>query len=274
MVQDFCPKCGAKTSPTDTNCLDCGADLQVERAKLRRSLHEQSVAGRTGKSDEPKIAVRSAAAAGRAAPGESSKETRLKVFDKQAAEHLQEHAQVCLFLAVVSGVVGFVLLGTGLPRVGAIGWGSVFGQALEGLYQFETLLGPPVVAVDMSGLGLAAVLIGVGLLLRFLAARQAVRDVEAGEKPEIVAMSLTLQIGLYGLVIFMPPAALIVGFMIRTSKDTDVASFGTQMIWLSIAVLAIVFGDILIRKLVAAISSGNPPPAGLAPGTSAGGGGG
>ena len=270
MVQDFCPKCGAKTSPTDTHCLDCGAELQAERAKMRRSLHEQSVTGRTGTSDEPKIAVRSAASAGRAAPGESSKETRLKVFDKQAAEHLKEHALICLALGIGSGVLGLVLLGMGLPRLNAIGFGSVFGQALQGLYSFDTLFGPPVVAVDLAGIGLAGVLVGAGMLLRSLTARQAVRDVEAGDKPEIVALSLLLQLGLYALVIFLPPAALIVGFILRTSQDTDVAGFGTQMIWLSLAVMVVLFGDILIRRLIVTVGSDNPPPAGLAPGTGSG----
>jgi hypothetical protein len=269
MVQDFCPKCGAKTSPTDTQCLDCGADLQVERAKLRRNLHEQSVSGRTGKNDEPKIAVRSAASAGRAAPGESSKETRLKVFDKQAAEHLKEHALVCLALGIGSGVLGLILLGVGLPRLSALGFAAVWGQALEGLYSFDTLFGPPVVAVDLTGIGLAGVLIGAGMLLRYVTARQAVRDVEAGEKPEIVALSLVLQLGLYALVIFLAPAALIIGFFLRTSQDTDMAGFGTQMIWLSLAVIALIVGDILIRRLVVTVGS-DTPPAVLAPGTGGG----
>jgi hypothetical protein len=259
MVQDFCPKCGAKTSPTDTHCLDCGADLQAERRKLRQQLQEGSLSARSGQSDEPKVAMRNAASAGRAAPGESSKETRLRVFDKQAAEGLRVHALVCLCAGLASALAGILLLATGLPRMTALGFGEVFGRALSNLHAFATLSDASVVAIVLTGTGLGGLLTGVGLLLRAAAAHKAVKDVQAGEKPEIVGMSPALQIGLYCLAVFCPPVGLILGLVLRTTKDTDVAAFGGQMIWLSLAVMVVLVGEILITKLVASLASNNPP---------------
>jgi hypothetical protein len=250
MAGKTCPKCGAPVSPTDVQCLDCGADLAEAKRKAREELQEQSVSGRTGStSDEPKVAIRSAASAGRALPGESSKETRLRVFDKQAAEVLKAEASAALVLALLAALAGLALLGMGLSRLSAQGLGTVFGLRPGDLQDFSGLVDTRLVTIVLVGGGLAAVLVGVGMFLRRAQAIQAVRDVEAGEKPEIVGLNAALEIGLLALAVFCPWAGIIIGIIMKLSKDTDVAGFGGTLIWISLGVVVLLGGNMLYGKL-------------------------
>ena len=260
MAGNTCPKCGASVSPTDLQCLDCGADLAEVRRKAREQLQEQSVSARTGSSEEPKVAVRSAAAAGRALPGETSKETRLKVFDQQEAEARKREVGAALVLAVVALGAGVVLLLVGLSRMSSVGWGEVFGVRLPDLRSFGGLVGPRVVALVLTALGLAGLLIGIGMFVRRSLAIAAIRNVEAGEKPEIVGLNAPLQIGLLLLAVFCPPAGLVLGIILRLSKDSDVAGFGGMLIWVSLGVIVLLAVNMLYGLLgeVAARQAPNP----------------
>jgi hypothetical protein len=242
-------------------CLDCGADLGEARRKAREKLIDSSVAGRTGSSEEPKVAIRSAASAGRALPGESSKETRLRVFDKQAAEVLKGEASAALLLAIIAAVVGVGLLGSGLSRMSSVGWGTVFSLRPGDLQEFSGLADARLVALVLTGGGLAGVLIGVGMFLRRGQAVQAVRDVEAGEKPEIVGLNAALEVGLIALAVFCPVAGLVIGIIMKLSKDSDVASFGGLLIWISLAVVVLLGGNMLYGKL-AEVAASHVAPAG------------
>jgi|LSQX01.2.fsa_nt_gb hypothetical protein len=266
MVMDFCPKCGARTSPTDITCLECGADLQAERKKLAGQLQEQSVTGRTGQnaSDEPKVVLRSAAAGGRAAPGETSKETRLRVFDKQLAEDLKKETATMIVLALISLSVGLVLLIMGLGRASALGWGKVLSVRFSDLGSLAILADPRILALVITGVGAGGFLTGVGLGVRVAGAWRAVLDVQAGEKPTIVGLNVLLQIGLLVLTVFCPPIGIMLGIILRASKETETSSFGGLMIWIGLGVVALVLGSMLVHKLVELTSSGGTAPA-LAP---------
>ena len=261
MVMDFCPKCGARTSPTDPACLECGVDLQEERRKLRSQLQEQSQTGRSGSSDEPKVVLRSAASAGRALPGESSKETRLKVFDKQAAEELKQGAVASIVIALVTLALGIVLIISGLGRGSGVGWGKVFTLRPSDLNDFAFFADSRVLALAVSGLGLGSFLIGVGLGIRVAASWQAILDVQAGEKPEIVGLNPCLQVGFLLLAVCCPPAGIIVAIILRLSKDTDTVAFAGTLLYLSLIVAAVLLGGICIAKIVGAIGHGPPPAA-------------
>lgn len=260
MAGDTCPKCGANVSPTDVLCLDCGADLAQARRKAREALQDQSVAGRTGSNEEPKVAIRTAASAGRALPGESSKETRLKVFDKQEAEVLKGEVVAALVLAIIASLAGLGLLALGLSRMRAVGFGEVFGLRPKDLQTFGGLVDARLVALVLVLAGLAALLIGVGMFIRRALAAAAVRNVEAGEKPEIVGLNGPLQIGLLLLAIACPPAGLVIGIIMRLSKDSDVAGFGGTLIKISILVLVVVAANMLFGVLAELANRNAPVP--------------
>jgi hypothetical protein len=243
-------------------CLDCGADLVEARRKEREQLQEQSVAGRTGSSEETKVAIRSAAAAGRALPGESSKETRLKIFDKQEAEARKQEVGAALVLAVIALGAGLALLGVGLSRMSSIGWGEVFSLRLPDLRSLGGLVDSRLVAIVLVGLGLGGVLVGVGMLIRRGLALAAVRSVEAGEKPEIVGLNAPLQIGLLLVAVFCPVAGLVLGIILRLSKDSDVAGFGGMMIWISLGVIALLAINMLYGLLAEVATRRAPNPGG------------
>ena len=240
--------------------MDCGADLSEARQKAKAALQDQSVAGRTGSSDEPKVAIRSAASAGRALPGESSKDTRLKVFDKQEAQVLKQDATTALVLAIIAALGGIGLLGAGLSKMKTLGFGEVFGLRPKDLQSFGGLVDARLLAIALTGLGLAALLIAVGMFIRRQLSVAAVRNVEAGEKPEIVGLNGALQIGLLLLAVFCPPAGIIIGIIMKLSKDSDVSGFGGTVIWISLGVIVVLAANMLIGLLseVAARHAPNP----------------
>ncbi len=258
MASNTCPKCGSPVSPTDMQCMDCGADLAETRRKTREQLRQESVAGRTGSSDEPKVVARTAASAGRALPGESSKDTRLRVFDKQEAEVLKSEAGAALVLAIIAAVVGLALLALGLMRMKTGGWGEVFSVRPKDLQSFGGLVDARLIAIVLVGLGLGGVLIAVGMFIRWGRAGAAVRSVAAGEKPEIVGLNGALQVGLLLLAVFCPPAGLIIGIILKLSKDSDIAGFGGTMIWISIGVIVLVAANILYGSLAEGASRQAP----------------
>ena len=249
MAVDACPKCGARVAPSDTQCLDCGADLLAARRKLREQLQEQSLAGRTGIADGPRVAVGSLAGAGRAQPGESSKETRLRAFDQHSAEMLRQEAQASLVLALPALAVGIGLLVFGLLKMKGLGFGEVFGLRPGDLKTLGGLMDPRVVALALTTFGLGGVLVGAGLLVRVLGARQAIRDVAAGEKPELVGLNVFMQIGLMLLVVACPPLGLLLGILLRFSSDSDIAGYASLMIWISSAVILLIAANMLIAVI-------------------------
>ncbi len=255
MAENVCPKCGAIAQPTDTQCLDCGADLLEARLKQREQWQQQSVAGRTGASEELKIAGAGAAAAGRAVAGETSEETRLRVFDQQEAKKLQQEAAASLLLAIIALLAGLVLLGLGLMRMKTLGIGEVFGLRPVDLRTFGGLANPHLVALVLTGVGLGGLLAGIGLFLRWAACRRAVGDVERGEKPEIVGLNGLLAVGLLCLAVFCPPAGLILGIILRFSSDSDIAGFGGLLIWISLALILLVIGNMLYGRLAKVAAS-------------------
>ena len=246
MAADACPQCGARVAPTDTQCLDCGADLLATRRKLREELQEQSLAGRTGAADGPRVAVGSLAGAGRALPGESSKETRLRTFDRHSAEMLRREAQASLVLALPALAVGLGLLVFGLLKMKGLGFGEVFSLRPAVLRTFAGLGDPRLVALLLATFGLGAVLVGAGLLVRVFAARQAIRDVAAGEKPALVGFNVPMQIGLLLLAVSCPPLGLLLGILLRFSSDSDIAGCASLMIWISSAVILLIAANMLI----------------------------
>ncbi len=237
-----CPKCGAKASPTDTVCMDCGADLTQVTAVDKEKLRAQSVAARAGWTEVPPSGA-GGAAAGRAVPGETSEETRLRVFDKQAAKGLAQEAITSYIIGAVALLAGILVLALGFGRYKLAG--SLAGLDMSVLRSFGGFADNRVLALILGGTGLAGIAIGIGVLWRGIGAMRAVKEVRAGEKPTIVALNPFLQIGLLLLAIFCPPLGLIVGILLKFSDDSDIRGFAQLIIYAALLVIAILVGNML-----------------------------
>ncbi len=237
-----CPKCGAKVSPSDTKCLDCGADLVEAMAQAKERLRQQAVAVRTGQADTSGPAA-GGAAAGTAVPGETSEETRLRIFDQQAAEGLAQEARTSYVIAVLTFAAGVVLSVMGFARFKMAG--SLAGLTMSVLRNWAMFTDDRVLALIFGGVGIGALAVGIGVFLRALGATRAVRDVKAGTKPTIVTLNPFLQIGLLLIAIFCPPLGIIVAIPLKFSDDSDIRAYAQFVINTSLAVIAVLILNIL-----------------------------
>jgi hypothetical protein len=196
---------------------------------------------------------RNAAAGGRALPGEKSKETRLKVFDQHHAKMIAEEAKVALAIGIPTLLVGLGLLGWGLARMKAVGFGEIVALRPVDLRELGAFADPRLLAVIIVGLGLSSLLVGVGMFLRWNQARAAIRDVQAGEKPEIVGMNSVLLSGLLVLGIFLAPVGLVLGLLLRLSKDSDLAGFGGTLFKVSLIVIVVLLANFGIGLIAGAV---------------------
>lgn len=234
MLLKQCPKCGAKVAPSDTVCLDCGAEL-IEAADVAKArLQEQSVAGRTGLWEAPAV---TGAQAGMAVPGEKSQDTRLKVFDQAAAAGLAQEALTAYITAGLTFIAGVILM---IMAYGRFTAGASFsGLSLVSLRSLDAFGSLSVLAVIMGGTGLGGIAIGIGQFIRALGATQAVRDIKNEEKPTVVTLNPFLQMGLLLVAIFCPPIGLLAGLLLKLSDDSDIRGFAQMLIYASLLVIAV-----------------------------------
>lgn len=257
----LCPQCGSEVAKTDTHCMDCGVDLVAAREKERQALREMSQAARMGSG--PTVAV--GAAAGTVAPGErSSDETRIRAFDKQEAQRLVEERKTSWVIASVCLVAGLVALAIGFGQVKAFGGFGNVGTVLTPASLRELGFGmygnQGVLAVVVLGIGLAALLVGVGQARLAMATTRAINDVKNNVKPEIVHVSTFTIIGLFALALFCPPLGLVVGAIFFFGRNPDMKGIGGAMCMVSLGV-AVLLGISELAK-VAANMKGAAPKAG------------
>jgi hypothetical protein len=250
-----CPKCGAAVAPTDINCMDCGCDLAIERSKAMEALRAVSIsATRTG--PPPTVAVANPAAAG-IALGENSDETRLRVFDKQMAERFKKERSATLLMGIIAVVAGIVLLAMAFGQLkNAGGMDAIKALNVKSLRLTDDFP-PGLTAVLLLGMGLGALLCGIGQTLHFLAQTRAIKQVEAGEKPDVVVMNSCSQVGMLVLAVFCPPFGIIVGILMKFSKDGDAKALGGHMILVSVGVVAI----LILNMIWGLVASHMPTPA-------------
>lgn len=240
----LCPQCGEEVAVTDTHCMDCGADLLAAKEKMRQQLREQSLASRAG-SGATSVPANAAAAGVVSAGDKSSDETRIRVFDRHAAELLAEERKTYWVIGIAALVAGIALLIVGLTRVKA---GGGFGEVVPTLKPgelrsmgFGALANATVLGVMFLGSGLGALLVGAGQVRMALAAGRAIADVKRNQKPEIVTISNLVYLGLYLIAVFLSPVGLIVGIVMFLRGDPDAKSLGSTVFIISVAVMA-VFG--------------------------------
>lgn len=241
----LCPKCGHEVAKTDTHCMDCGADLIAEREKERQVLREMSMAARVGSGQT----VVAGAAAGMMAVGEkSAEETRIRAFDRHEAERMAQERTTAWVTAGIAFVLGITLAAIGYARLkSGGGFGEIPGllkpAALRDLGIFATAI---MQGFLLLGMGLSGILIGFGQVRLATATTRAIRQVEQNVRPDIVQVSRATQIGFLVLCVFCPPLGLIVGLVMRFGRNPDLRGLGGTMVWLSIAVLVILGGNLLM----------------------------
>ena len=248
-AETACPQCGARVSPSDTHCLECGVDLFDARRKLRLELQEQSLNTRSGPNQDPRIARRGQAAAGLALPGESSKKTRLQIYDQRAAEALHRGALFTLALAAVVLLASSGLLVFGLTDIHEQGLAQVLSVRPVVLQSLKGYSDPRVTALMVTGLGCGALLTAGGLLRRSLSALRAINLVRQGEKPPIPGLNLALQAGLLVMLIACPPLGLGVGLLLRFNPDGDLRSLGSRLIGIALVLLIVLAVNIFAGSL-------------------------
>ncbi len=236
-----CPKCAADVGRVDTVCVECGCPLVVDEEEDTRLGPGTSAHGYGAASVNP-------ASAGVASAGETSEETRLRVFDKQLSEELRKSLPAIIVATVISLLVGLVLTSVardmlqqlgGFSALGDIDWGALRAKRLGMLWD------PAVVFVMTGGLSLAGYLCGVGELLRFITARRAISAVKAGQVPDVVALTALTRVGLLVVAAVLPPLGIVLGIVFKLTKSTDLKDLGGQMVYLSLLVAAVVVVAVL-----------------------------
>ena len=240
-----CPQCGATVAPSDSNCMDCGVDLAIARTKKQEELRAISIGGTRTGPPSPVVATANPAAAGIHLGGETSDETRLKYFDKELAKHLKSELGVTVFTALVGIIAGIALAYIGFGALKAAGgMDAVKAVSLKAMRMSDGFP-PGLTGLLLLGNGLSAFLCGVGQSIHFMAQRGAIQQVERGEKPDVVVMCEVTHFGMLGLAIFCPPFGLIVGLLLKFSKDGDMKGLGGQMMLFSAAVLGLLIANMV-----------------------------
>jgi len=251
-----CPNCGAQIQPTDTICMNCGADLvQAELAK-KKTLQEDSLAARRA-AEVSGGGTGGIAAAGRAKPGETSEETRLLFFDQQEARQLIHERLSCYVTAALVALPTLPLLIFGILQVHKLGLAEIRTLTLADLRTWDAFSDPRILAAAATMLGFAALLSLIGLIQRAIKASRAIRDVKAGRKPTIVSLNVVTYWGLLLTAVFCPPLGLIIGIALKFSSDEDIKSVAGTMIIISLVVIAVLIVN-AIPAIVETLRSSAP----------------
>ena len=238
MAATQCPKCGAKVQPTDTLCLDCGADLLAERRRAEQMIFQTARLPAAAAAPP-----RAAAATGRAEFGESSDQTRLRVFDKQFAEALVTERLTAYATAAIACVILILAAFFATEQIraagGLTGLKTVTPAGIRQL-GWSVFTDPAVTGMWLALTAVSAFLCLVGQIVRAILAGRSIRAVEAGGKPAIVGISIATQGGLVLFSAICPPAGIIVGAILKLRRDEETAAFGGVMMWVGfIALLAL-----------------------------------
>lgn len=242
MALTICPKCHSKVAPTDTMCMDCGADLIDAKIDIVEQAKRESRGGPAAPAS-PAAAVANAAAAGIMAPGENAEEKRLRVFDKQEADKLRKQRPAQVVLVIIAAVAGLVFAATSselLKKAAEAGGIKSLSVAAFKKLGADVASDPRILALCCIALAVAGLLCLIGEIRRLMATNEAIRYVEAGETPNLVHISVFTQIGLLLAAFFLPPFGLICGIMFKFSHDPDTKGMGSLMIYASLLAIAII----------------------------------
>jgi len=252
-----CPECGAPVQPTDTHCMDCGVNLLEARAKIER----QAMESRRISPSAARAPIAGAAASGRAAPGETSDETRLRIFDQHEAEKLKGERITAFVSGALAGLAFIVLLVVGLSQIeagGGLGALRTISAARVRSLGFMMLGEDEFLGAWLLALSVSALLCAAGQIIRGTTATQSIRAVEGGEKPVIVGISSGTQAGIMLFALLCPVLGLVVGIIMKLGRDEQTKSLGGIVIWLNLALMALLLLNYL-WGLAARLHETKPP---------------
>jgi len=230
MLLERCPKCNARIAPTDTHCMDCGTDLLAHQDELKTAATKKRALTDQEKRDRAQAAAR-AAARGRQWGVERSDETRLRVFDQQEAERMQHEMLTAWATAGIALVVTIgLLVGTHAELGAAGGWAGLklATPARIRELQSEALGDHAIMGALLLGLTVSALLCAVGQTIRATTAMQSIAAVKRGEKPLVVSLHGATRAGLMLGAAVCPPAGIIIGVLLKLSRDEETRGVGGQ----------------------------------------------
>lgn len=243
MALSICPKCHSKVAPTDTTCMDCGADLIAAKTDIVEQAKREARGGPAAPASAAAATAANAAAAGIAMPGENAEEKRLRTFDKQEADKLRQQRPAQVVLLAIAAVAMLVCAGAALgflKKAAEIGGLKSLEVAAFKELGLEVISDPRILAISCLALALAGLLCVIGEIRRLLDTNVAIRLVDMGETPNLIHLSAFTQIGLLLAAFFLPPFGLICGIMFKFSRDADTRNIGGLMVYASLLAIAIV----------------------------------
>ncbi len=244
----ICPKCGAMVRQTDTHCMECGVDLaEAEREIARREKESRGGGPLVGDAQTVQ-----GAAAGMAAPGETSEKVRIKEFDRHLADKLQRERTAVIVTAVIALIAGAAVLLLGLSALSQAGGLQVLRELSYGDLR-ERGLGAfadrGFQSALMILLGLAGLLCAVGQIHRIVMAGRAIAQVKRAERPDLVGISSLTWYGLLIASFVCPPLGIILGIIFKFGQDDDTRALGGSMIRSALIAIAVVGAHLIWNAL-------------------------
>ncbi len=95
------------------------------------------------------------------------------------------------------------------------------------------------VATVAFGMGIAGILVGIGQTQRVKLVRDAIEDVRFGGRPTVVGIPSWTAAGLIIAGFVVPPLGIIVGIILKLSKDPDTRDLGTRVLMAGGAAIAL-----------------------------------
>ncbi len=226
MRLEKCPRCNAPVTRTDAVCVGCGLDLVEAEKKLTAQMTEAKPPDRRAQVGKP------GAASGQAT--DVGQDTRLHVYDEFHSEELQKERSGAIASAAIAWVagIGFVFVGlTFLGKGGGIaGMVNSVTPATMRAEGFGMLDDSGLLAALAFGLAIAGVLAGIGQTQRIQLVRNAIEDVKFGGRPTVVGIPSWTAAGLLVAGFVVPPLGIIVGIILKLSKDADTRDLGTRVL--------------------------------------------
>ena len=259
-----CPKCGAAMQPTDLNCMECGADILEERRKIEEEARRSAPAS-FGRKPGSMEALK---AQGLVVAGETSDLTRMRGFDRQAADKMRKEVPTVWATAAIAGFLFIGLLAlasSALKQAGLEGVKQLSPAYVRGL-GWSLFSDPGTTGVWFFGMSLGGFLCLVGQCIRGYRVGVAIKQVAANETPDIVGISAATKFGILVLALFCPIIGLILGIALQMSADLETKHLGMTALKVAVVAAVVIIGNVIW----AAASKLKPASEPKAPGDEAG----
>jgi hypothetical protein len=235
MRLEKCPRCNDPITKTDVVCVGCGLDLVEAEKKLTNQVAEAASVGKRPQVGKP------GAASGQAT--DVGQDTRLHVYDEFHSEELQKEKSGAVASAVIAWVAGIVFVGVALTFLGKAGGIAGMIHSVTPATMREKGFGifddSGVLAAVAFGMGIAGILVGIGQTQRVKLVRDAIEDVRFGGRPTVVGIPSWTAAGLIIAGFVVPPLGIIVGIILKLSKDPDTRDLGTRVLMAGGAAIAL-----------------------------------